>query len=172
MIEIRRFDESDQPAVIRLHHAALGPTGAHLGPGPWDDDLERIGEIYLQRGGEFLVATLDGEVVAMGALLRVDDQVAEIKRMRTAPTHQRQGFGRQLLARLERRGKDLGYHRLCLDTTDKQPAARRLYERAGYRETRRESGRRGDDENIIYEKVIASRFEPPRRSPGTPDRAG
>jgi hypothetical protein len=58
MMELRRFDESDQPAVIRLRHAALGPTGAYPGPGPWDEDLERIGEVYLQRGGEFLVATM------------------------------------------------------------------------------------------------------------------
>jgi ribosomal protein S18 acetylase RimI-like enzyme len=156
MIEIRQFDEADQAAVIRLHNEALGPTGAHLGPGPWDDDLEEIRQVYLQDAGESLVATLDGEVIALGALRRIDERSAEIKRMRTAPAHQRRGLARQLLARLESRAGELGYQRLCLDTTDKQTAARHLYEDAGYRETRREPGL-GADETIIYEKAVTKR---------------
>jgi GNAT superfamily N-acetyltransferase len=153
MLEIRRFHQADQAAMLRLHDQALGPTGAHLGPGPWDEDLERIGEVYLRGGGEFLAATLDGEIVAMGALRRVDGRIAEIKRMRTAPAHQRSGLARELLARLEARAGELSYRQLCLDTTDKQTAARRLYAGAGYHEARREPGL-GGDENIIYEKDI------------------
>lgn len=154
VLEIRRYTDSDHAAVVGLHHEALGATGAHAGPGPWDDDLERIGEVYLRGGGEFLVATLDGELVAMGALRRVDERVAEVKRMRTAPAHQRRGFGRAVLARLERRAEELGYERLCLDTTDKQAAAQHLYESAGYREVRRESRR--SFELIFFEKIINS----------------
>lgn len=37
----------------------------------------------------------------MGALLRVSDMVAEIKRMRVDARDQRQGFGRTLLEALE-----------------------------------------------------------------------
>jgi GNAT superfamily N-acetyltransferase len=155
MLEIRRYDSSDQAAVVRLHNEALLATGAHLGAGPWDDDLEQISEIYLDAGGEFLVAVADDEIVAMGALRRVDLRIAEIKRMRTAPEHQRNGLGRQILLRLERRAFELGYRRLVLDTTEKQLGARHLYETAGYRETRREGGP-GDAENLIYEKDIGS----------------
>ena len=153
MFEIRRFQDADQPAVVRLHHDALSPTGAHLGAGPWDADLDAIDDVYLQAAGEFLVGTLDGEVVAMGALRRIDELVAEIKRMRTAATHQGHGFGRQMLACLERRACELGYRRLRLDTTDRQAAARHLYESFGYRETRRKPGP-GNIENIIYEKTL------------------
>jgi len=155
VIEVRRYDHADHDAVVQLHHEALGATGAHLGPGPWDADLKRIDEVYLADGGEFLVATLDGEIVAMGALRRIEDEVAEIKRMRTAPAHQRRGLGRQVLICLERRAWELGYRRLCLDTTEKQFAARQLYETAGYREIRREPGL-AVDENIIYEKNLVA----------------
>jgi ribosomal protein S18 acetylase RimI-like enzyme len=153
-LSIRQFDEADAAAVMRLHHEALGPTGAHLGPGPWDDDLEKIREVYLDAGGEFLVATLDDRsIVAMGALRRVDGAIAEIKRMRTAPALQGRGYGRRILARLEARAEELGYTRLQLDTTVKQVAARHLYQTAGYTETRRSPGP-GADENIIYEKSM------------------
>jgi GNAT superfamily N-acetyltransferase len=152
-MQIRRYTDGDQAAVIRLHNEALAATGAHLGPGPWDEDLERIEKIYLRRGGEFLVATVDDEVVAMGALRRVSERVAEIKRMRTASAHQRRGLGREVLLHLERRAVELGYRRLCLDTTDKQAAAQHLYTSAGYQETHREPGP-GIDENLIYEKRL------------------
>jgi hypothetical protein len=33
MLEIRQFEDADQPAVTQLYHEALGPTGAHRGPG-------------------------------------------------------------------------------------------------------------------------------------------
>ena len=154
VIEVRQYDRADHDAVVQLHHEALAATGGHLGPGPWDDDLDQIEEVYVAAGGEFLVATLDGEIVAMGALRRVEDQVAEIKRMRTAPAQQRRGFAREVLISLERRARELGYRRLLLDTTAKQFAARRLYEASGYREIRREPGL-GVDENVIYEKRLA-----------------
>jgi hypothetical protein len=59
--------------------------GAHLGNGPWDDDLHEIEAAYLRSGGEFLVGVLDGKVVAMGTLRRISPGKAEIKRMRVGP---------------------------------------------------------------------------------------
>jgi GNAT superfamily N-acetyltransferase len=153
VVEIRRYKDRDHAAVIRLHNEALEVTGAHLGPGVWDEDLQRIAEVYLRDGGEFLIATLDGEVVAMGALRRVNERVVEVKRMRTAPAHQGRGLGRRILLSLERCAVEIGYRQICLDTTDQQPAARYLYESSGYRETRREPGL-GINKNIIYEKNL------------------
>lgn len=153
MIEIRRFTNADQAAVVKLHNDALGPTGAHLGPGPWDDDLKSIDTAYLDAGGEFLVGVHGGQLVAMGAFRRIDSRVAEIKRMRTLPRFQGRGFGRQLLGRLETRARQLGYEVLRLDTTDKQAAARHLYESEGYLEVGRVPGP-GTEENILYEKML------------------
>lgn len=131
MLVVRQFREADAPAVMAL--LALHEVGAHAGNGAWDADLSVIADAYLGAGGDFLVAEVEGELVAMGALRRVSASSAEVKRMRVHPRWQGHGFGRELLERLEERARELGFTALRLDTTVQQHAARTLYERAGYR---------------------------------------
>ncbi len=92
-------------------------------------------------------------VVAMGAFRRSGPERAKIKRMRVHPLHQRRGYGRLILARLEARAIELGYSRLHLDTTVGQQAARRLYQRHGFEEVGR--GRLGAFELVLLEKNIS-----------------
>ncbi|MDP8910153.1 MAG: GNAT family N-acetyltransferase [Chloroflexota bacterium] len=142
MFELRSFRDEDTEAVWQLHNLALDDVGAHGGRGPWEDDLRDIRATYVDSGGEFLVGLLDGELVAMGGLLRRSPDEAEVRRMRVHPDRQRRGFGRRLLERLEERACACGCRVIRLDTTAQQTAAQRLYERAGYRETgRRQIGR-------------------------------
>ncbi len=149
-IAFRRYEPGDREAVRNLHDEALHDVGAHLGNGPWDSDLDAIEAVYLQSGGEFLVGVLEGRIVAMGALRRGPDGRAWITRMRVSPNLQGQGIGQTLLDRLHRRAAELGYGTLHLDTTVGQTAARRLYERNGYRETGR--GMVGPFECLYYER--------------------
>ena len=149
-LRIRRYESGDREAVWRLHNEALDEVGAHLGKGPWDDDLHEIEAAYLEAGGEFLVGVLDGWVVAMGALRRISPEEAEIKRMRVQPALQGRGYGQALLDALHRRAARLGYSMLRLDTAVHQRAARCLYERNGYREVRR--GRIGPFDCVFYER--------------------
>jgi len=149
---IRRYCEADHDAVWDLHNAALEAVDAHGGNGPWDDDLHRVREAYLERGGEFLVGEVDGRIVAMGALERTDAEDAEVVRMRTHPDFWRRGFGRAILTRLERRAAELGCRRLHLHTTAGQTAARGLYEASGYRLTGRTHWKRF--EVLRYEKDL------------------
>ena len=149
-LRIRRYEPEDREAVWRLHNEALDEVGAHLGNGPWDDDLHGIEAAYLEAGGEFLVGVLDGRVVAMGALRRVSLEEAEVKRMRVEPALQGRGYGQALLDALHRRAAGLGYSTLRLDTAVRQRAARSLYERNGYRESGR--GRIGRFDCVFYER--------------------
>ena len=149
-LRIRRYGPGDREAVWRLHNEALDEVGAHLGNGPWDDDLHEIEAAYLEAGGEFLVGVLDGRVVAMGALRRISPGEAEVKRMRVEPALQGRGHGQALLDALHRRAAELGCSTLRLDTALRQRAARSLYERNGYREVRR--GRIGSFDCVFYEK--------------------
>lgn len=132
MLTIRRYQLADQEAVWSLHNLALREAGAYAGNGPWDDDLRHVEAAYLSSGGEFLVGTLEGRVVAMGGLRRRSAEVAEVKRMRVHPGVQRRGYGRAVLAALERRARQLGYVRLVLDTTTRQRAAIALYQGHGF----------------------------------------
>ena len=63
-LHVRRYAPKDKRAVRRLHDDALNEVGAHLGSGPWDDDLDDIENVYLDSGGEFLVGILDGKIVS------------------------------------------------------------------------------------------------------------
>jgi putative acetyltransferase len=57
---------------------------------------------------------------------------AEIKRMFVRADVRGRGVAQAVLARLEQEARGFGYSRLVLETGDKQFAAIRLYERAGY----------------------------------------
>ena len=151
-LHIRRYEPKDKRAIRRLHDEALNEVGAHLGSGGWDDDLDEIESVYLDSGGEFLVGVLNGEIVAMGALMRVSSEKAELTRMRVKPELQGRGYGQILLDALHRRADELGYLTLRLDTTVQQLAAQRLYLKNGYRETGR--GTVGPFDCIYFEREI------------------
>ncbi len=97
--------------------------------------MRDIAAAYLDARGEFLVAEVDGEVAAMGAIRCVDGATAEIKRIRVDPRYRRQGLGELILHALEKRAADLGYRRLVLDTVADATSARRLFEKHGFRRT-------------------------------------
>jgi ribosomal protein S18 acetylase RimI-like enzyme len=151
-LHVRTYQKSDVDDVWALHNLALTSVGAHAGRGPWDDDLKNIEAAYLNASGDFLVALMDSKIVGMGAFRKIDPATAEIKRMRVHPEYQRQGIGTVLLKQLEARAKQLGYRRFILDTTVKQIAAQKLYEKFGYHQTGR--AERGGFECILYEKEI------------------
>jgi len=88
----------------------------------------------------------------MGALKRVSDKRAEIKRMRVEPEHQGKGLGTRLLKILEKKASDLGYKELQLDTSIRQEAALYLYQKCGYKEYKR--GVLGGLETIWMEKTF------------------
>jgi putative acetyltransferase len=78
------------------------------------------------------VARDKGSAVAIGALRRDADNVAEVKRMYTRPANQRRGIGGAILAEIEALARREGIRRLVLETGDRHPAAWRVYERGGF----------------------------------------
>jgi GNAT superfamily N-acetyltransferase len=84
-------------------------------------------------GGALIVARVDGEPVGCAGLKRLDDDVAEIKRVYVEPAFRGRGIGRPLIAAIEGEARRLGYRRVRLDTGHEQPEARHIYETSGYR---------------------------------------
>lgn len=82
--------------------------------------------------GAYLVGFEGAEVVAGGGLRRLDDGVAEIKRMFVRPAARSRGVARALLDALEQTAKELGYQKVRLDTGPKQVHGLALYRSAGY----------------------------------------
>lgn len=132
---IRRYTTTDAEIVFRLHQECLAQVGVRPGDGVYyDHDFDRLEEIYLADRGEFLVGEMAGRVVAMGALRRIDAEVAEMVRLRVSPDRQGLGFGAAVVTALEERALELGYLTLRCDTTVKQPVAIALYRSFGWRE--------------------------------------
>jgi GNAT superfamily N-acetyltransferase len=152
MFTIRRYEPSDHQEACALHEVALRAVNAFVEEAS-DDDLQHIEDVYLARGGEFLVGVLDGRIVAMGTLRRSSGDRAEIRRMRVHPDYQRRGFGQAILSALERRARELGYTTLHLDTTTVQKAAEHLYTKNGYIEVGR--GHAHGFDLVFYEKRLA-----------------
>ncbi len=128
----RRFEQKDADDVWLLHRRASEAVGVRAPEGGWEDDLNNIDEVYIASGGDFVVAHIGSKLTAMGGLQPIDDEVAELKRMRVDPAFQRRGLGRRILSELESRAVALGFKWIKLDTTTIQVGAQRLYEAAGY----------------------------------------
>jgi DNA-binding MarR family transcriptional regulator/GNAT superfamily N-acetyltransferase len=84
--------------------------------------------------GAFLVAFVDGESVACGAVKSISPGVGSLKRMWVADTVRGLGIGRRMLAALETQARELGLTTLRLETNQTLHEAIRLYRSAGFRE--------------------------------------
>lgn len=91
-------------------------------------------EDYTPPRGVFLVAYDDGEPVGCGALRPGPSPcTGEVKRMYVVPAGRGRRIAAAVLAHLDRVARELGYHRLVLETGTSQPEAIRLYTRLGWR---------------------------------------
>jgi len=84
--------------------------------------------------GWFFIARLDGRAIGCGAVRKLDETTAEIKRMWVDPAVRGRGVGRRLLAALESAAARLGCRLVRLDTSSHLPEALGLYRSAGYSE--------------------------------------
>src|SRR5438067_2304628 len=82
--------------------------------------------------GAFLIAYVNGMAVGCGAVRRLDENTAELKRMFVAPALRGQGIGRALVVALEQEARTLGVSRIVLETGTRLDRAIALYEGMGY----------------------------------------
>jgi DNA-binding MarR family transcriptional regulator/GNAT superfamily N-acetyltransferase len=82
--------------------------------------------------GAFLIATLEGEPVACGAVKTIGPGVGSLKRMWVADSARGLGLGRRMLTALEAEARGLGLTTLRLETNRALTAAIALYRSAGY----------------------------------------
>jgi ribosomal protein S18 acetylase RimI-like enzyme len=148
---IRRYQAGDNEEVKELHYAGV----AQIDPDPdrpdnpfVDSDLDDIENVYINNHGDYIVGTIENEIMAMGALQKVSADLGEIKRIRVRRDYQKQGYGGKILAKLISRARDLGYSELCLDTLAHNTPAQRLFEEGGFRKKTR--GKIGSYDLLYY----------------------
>jgi len=84
--------------------------------------------------GAFLVARIDGEPVACGAVKSIGRGVGSIKRMWVSASVRGMGMGRRILEALEAQARRLRLKKVRLETNRSLREAIRLYESSDYRE--------------------------------------
>jgi putative acetyltransferase len=80
----------------------------------------------------FLVVRSDGKAVGCGALVPMEENVAEIKRMFVLPDERRHGIAKRVLEELERFANEFDYSAIRLETGVKQPESIALYGKDGF----------------------------------------
>jgi ribosomal protein S18 acetylase RimI-like enzyme len=151
----RRYQPQDNAAARELNNAGLkqmAPDVNWEGVEVADGDYSDIENIYINQGGDFLVGTLNNEVVVTGAVKRLTDICAEIKRIRVKPESQRKGYGEAMLKKLMERARELGYTKIRIDTMTTNTRAQQLFNKAGF--TFSHQGKIGDYPVNFYYKDI------------------
>jgi ribosomal protein S18 acetylase RimI-like enzyme len=132
VVEIRRVRGDDSEAVACVA-AMEAEVAERLGPMTPERTSTVAPSEMVPPAGWFVLLVDGGRVVAGGGVRRLDEGVAEIKRMWVEPSQRGRGLGRTLLDGLEAAAAELGYERIRLDTAASMEAALALYGRAGYR---------------------------------------
>ena len=104
----------------------------------FEAELAELPGEYAAPEGQLLLALVDGELAACGAMrsLREVDyaNACEMKRLFVRPAFRRFGLGRMLAESLLDEARRAGYSAMLLDTLDDMEAARGLYGTLGFEE--------------------------------------
>jgi len=117
----------DLPAVLAIERESF--------PSPWKRE-HFLHEILRNPFAWNRVAEVGGRIVAYACLWRVDDELA-INNLAVHPGERRRGFGDWFLGRLLAEAAASGCTQATLEVRPSNVAARRLYDRHGFRETGR-----------------------------------
>jgi len=144
------FDSTDARrlvAALDAHLSSLYAPDQRFGP--------NLKSEHLAPGtGLFLVARQGGRAVGCGALRRLDEDTAEVKRMYFEPEARGRGVGAAVLGHLETAARELGAHRLVLETGVHQAEAIGLYRRAGFARVPCWGEYAGVPTSVCFEKEI------------------
>ena len=129
-IRIERAQVTDEVSLALIR--ALNEELRALYPEPGANHFRLDPEQVSAERGAFLLVYRDGVAVGCGAVRKLDDDTAELKRMYVAPAARGTGLGRRLVAALESEARALRVQRLVLETGTRQTAALALYGHMGF----------------------------------------
>lgn len=102
----------------------------------------------------FMVARRDSKAIGCGALVPMDDNYVEVKRMYVRPEERGHGFAMMILNELERMAREFDYDAIRLETGVNQPESIALYGKAGFYRIPNFPPYVGDASAVCFEKRI------------------
>jgi carbonic anhydrase len=126
-------DDRYLPAVADLLSDYAAWIDVDLSFQGFEEELRSLPGAYARPAGRLLLALRADEPIGCVALRPLQPDVAEVKRLFVRPHSRGSGCGRQLMLRLLHDVKQIGYHRVCLDTLDRMASANHLYHTLGFK---------------------------------------
>jgi putative acetyltransferase len=144
MITIRPIRPNEIPAakrvILTVAYNIFGFDGTledsirHFSAAGKLKDMDDLQANYFDAGGTFLVALNGEQVIGSGALRRLDNETAELKRMWLLEAYHGQGIGYRLITQLFDFAREQGYSRARLQTSPEQVRALAFYRKVGFYE--------------------------------------
>jgi putative acetyltransferase len=162
MINIRRIEPHEIPFAKELiyrvaHHVfqdtrTLEESIAYYESRGQLHDMDDVQQTYFENEGTFLVMTDEDQIIATGAIRKIDDSICELKRVWLLFDYHGRGLGYRLIQELLAFAREKGYRRVRLETDrDDQRRAYQLYKRIGFYEIPRYSD---NEEDAALEMVL------------------
>jgi putative acetyltransferase len=103
-------------------------------------DINDLKECYFDNDGIFLAMTDDNRIIGTGAVLKLNDEICELKRVWLLHEYHGQGLGYRIMQELLAFAREKGYVRMRLETDQEyQSRAFDFYKRLGFYEIPRYS---------------------------------
>jgi ribosomal protein S18 acetylase RimI-like enzyme len=98
-----------------------------------EQELATLPGAYAPSRGRLLLGRAGEELAGCIAMRPLNEGTCEMKRLYVRPAFRSRGTGRRLVESIIQVAKDVGYHRMRLDTLPEMAAAQRLYRELGFR---------------------------------------
>jgi GNAT superfamily N-acetyltransferase len=149
---IKEVDPQGEDALALLREAAIEARELypefHQPGDPWPTNPATPAR------GIYLVAYVDNDPVACGALRPLEECVTEVRRMFVVKVARRKGLGRAILRALEVTAARFGYEFMRLETGNRQLAAMALYTSYGFKRIEPFGAYVNDPTSVCFEKAV------------------
>jgi putative acetyltransferase len=100
----------------------------------FDEELVSLKTMYAAPSGGIVLCKVENGFIGCVGIRKIDDDIAELKRMFIQPAYQKRGIGKILLDKAIGLAEKLGYKTIRLDTLNYMTAAINLYKKRGFYE--------------------------------------
>ena len=129
-VNIVPYSEAHKEYFKSLNHAWISKYFTLEEPD--EQMLSNPQEYIIDKGGDILFASLEGQIVGTCALIKIDDHTYELAKMAVDENFQGRHVGKKLGLAVIEKARELGAHKLILESNKKLTPALNLYRKLGF----------------------------------------